>query len=1559
MSEESSRKQDVTRHPAIITGLSISGFKSFAHDVQLDILPGLTGIVGPNGCGKSNIVDSLRWVMGESSARALRGGESDDLIFAGTGTRPARNLARVSLRLSQAGGLAPAPFDKSDELEIERQAERGSGSVYRINQKVMRARDVQTIFADLASGARSSSIISQNRVGQLISAKPEERRLLLEEAAGITGLHVRRHDAEIKLRQAEANLERAEERRQQLEERLAILEGQSQQAQQYRKLSEDIRQNEYLLLAIQHKRAALTVEKTRQELEKNSEATEALTRHLKATEAELSTIKGTCVQQEEKTATYRQSLEEKRLQLELVTNNLHHAQKHEEEHYLLRQQLENDLQQQEALLQEADKNKTIFLQQHKALEKELETLRQALPDLTSVLEALSRDYARQQEELEKLKSMFQQESLSYETAKNQHETLARRLVHEEEALALLTDELGQHIACLTEHQEQKPDEKPDREALALLTVLEAEDQQQHVLLQEARLEAELAVHRLKESEARAAELQQRQKNLQNQAENITTRLEHDQEQIQQQQAYLLSDQNIQNLENDVQKTRQALNTAREAEKQALLHCEQAEQLWGSCQIQAQENQQRKTLLYEEHDHLQTTLLKQTERYEAAVQTYQHLHAAQEHEDSPLTSGFLTKIEEEHQHYTGILEQQRQNLEEKEALLKKAEKAEAEAKKAFLAAESLCLRHKGEYEGLSQSLGKQISDYNTSIISDFPSLAGQINFPSDLARALASALTEGIEGVILPEDYILGKQDIRLPMRAWRPLEQNIITEKRNNILAGLPALAELIEAPPVLARALKAVFLTETEEDGLRKQPHLFPGQSLVHRNGMLWRWDGFIRHADIPSPEAVKLVQTRRLNELTDILEESCLLRDKARKALNKSQETLEERQTQYREIRERTLQTEQDFLSSRQKIRETQQDIDLHNRRLEQAQHDRTLLEEEKTALEARIRRVETSLAQLPQDNSALENHARKVQETRETLEKSRFTLQDCQTALNHQQQTFERACLHHQTALHRLEDLATSRTHLLETQKRLATEQAELTKLLGNLDLDQLKIACQTARKAQKEKEEHCQTLAQNMEDIRRNHDLFVQKLDLYQQQENLLLTELRSLEDRHHLQEKRAVQYRQEKQEAAQHLADLPRPERHEPALQQKNSKLQTLEQDIETARNNLTENNQRQQILQNQEQALEQQIEQQEKTCLQSVLVMENIRERLDKLQSQKTDDAARNPAQLANELKKTQEEFAHLEQDYEQARRDSTELLKNYRILEKTCQEDRHKVSQAHEMVIRLTERLEQAEQGQKKLRQDTPLPEQIDPAPIKGESADLPPENFSFQAENTTRHHLRNLQKQREALGAVNLCAEEEHHKASEIVESLSTEHNDLTAAIARLRSGIHAINKEGRGRLLTTFEDINRYFQKLFTLMFGGGTAHLQMVGHDDPLEAGIEIFAQPPGKKLATLSLLSGGEQALTALSLIFAAFHCTPSPICVLDEVDAPLDDANVERFCTLLGDMVTQTKTHFLVVTHHQLTMARMDRLFGITMQERGISRILSVNLTESLHMAETILAPTG
>jgi chromosome segregation protein len=216
----------------------------------------------------------------------------------------------------------------------------------------------------------------------------------------------------------------------------------------------------------------------------------------------------------------------------------------------------------------------------------------------------------------------------------------------------------------------------------------------------------------------------------------------------------------------------------------------------------------------------------------------------------------------------------------------------------------------------------------------------------------------------------------------------------------------------------------------------------------------------------------------------------------------------------------------------------------------------------------------------------------------------------------------------------------------------------------------------------------------------------------------------------------------------------------------------------------------------------------------------------------------------------------------------------------------------------------------------------------------------------------LEKLKGEREQLGAVNLRVEEETQEYETRLQTLLSERNDLDGAIQRLKRGILTLNREGRERLLESFEKVGANFERLFTELFQGGEARLTLVDSEEPLEAGLEILARPPGKKLTTLSLLSGGEQALTAIALIFAVFLVNPAPICVLDEVDAPLDDANVDRFCRLLDQMRRMADTRYLVITHHALTMSRMDRLFGVTMAERGVSRLVSVSLTD----AERVIA---
>jgi chromosome segregation protein len=276
--------------------------------------------------------------------------------------------------------------------------------------------------------------------------------------------------------------------------------------------------------------------------------------------------------------------------------------------------------------------------------------------------------------------------------------------------------------------------------------------------------------------------------------------------------------------------------------------------------------------------------------------------------------------------------------------------------------------------------------------------------------------------------------------------------------------------------------------------------------------------------------------------------------------------------------------------------------------------------------------------------------------------------------------------------------------------------------------------------------------------------------------------------------------------------------------------------------------------------------------------------------------------------------------------------------------------SHAREELARSEERFEGAKRRLTDVAREIHDMLEVEPSEVAG-MAELKSED-ALPDLAETESTLERLRRERERLGAVNLRADEELQEVEAQHTALTTERDDLVEAIKKLRLGIQSLNKEARERLLASFEQVNKHFQHLFTQLFGGGTAELQLIESDDPLEAGLEILARPPGKKPATLSLLSGGEQALTAMALIFAVFLTNPAPICVLDEVDAPLDDHNVERFCDLLDEMTKSTDTRFVIITHNPITMARMNRLYGVTMAERGVSQLVSVDLEAAVRFRE-------
>ena len=1148
--------------PVSFRRLRISGFKSFAEPTSVEILPGLTGIVGPNGCGKSNVVEALRWAMGESSARNLRGGEMEDVIFAGTAGRASRNIAEVTVFLDEAVGRAPPPFHEQQELEIVRRIERGSGSAYRINGKEARARDVQTLFADLASGSRASAMVSQGRVGALVGAKPEDRRAVLEEAANITGLHARRHEAELKLRAAEANLARAEDLRAQLESQLGNLKRQARQASRYRNISGAIRAAEAELLSLQRARVVQIRDQAAAALHEAELAVAAATNAATAATAQAAEVTAALPPLREAEANARTILERRRV---------------------FQDQIAGEEQQAKAALSEA--------------QRRIGQLRQDLAHASQ----LHRDAASADE----------------------------RLAAEETALA--EADAGHDERAATA-------EAAVAAAADAVRVAEAEANRATEAAAEANARAQAAAQLLGQAEHRSNRLNEQFRNVSLERERVA--------------AQQIDPAAVARAAQDAADAEAALVAARAGVEQA----EQARAATAATLASARDKQ-----------------------------------------------------------------------------------AAADSARARLAAET-------------QALGEILA------VKDgerWPPMIDSLTVADGLEAALGAVLGEELTSALNPG-----------AARHWRELPTF-------DPVPALPdcarPLSASVQGPAALARALSQIGLIETDEDGFNQQSALLPGQSLVARSGAIWRWDGYTIQAGTPTAAAVRLQQRNRLTGL-------------------------------------RT--------------------------RLAAAEQEATTAGTDRSAAET-----------ASQGAVAAEQAARNSRrDAEQKLERTRTSL----------------ASLRNQAAT------ATARLAAVDDQlARITVERDEALAALAQV--------------------RETTTSLPNIADLRAAVDRARAALSALRSQENIARGQRDSLVRDHAARANRRrvivaerAGWAERARDAADRVTDLTaRRDESEAAL----LALEARPAEIAARRS-----------------------------------------EALDSLSAAETDHR-RTAETLSVALTQASEA--------DRAARAAEAALARWREAAVRAEGAAQQASHAWGTV---------AERILERLGANPALPD--------------PPFDLSQESEDKARRRLERQLKEREEMGPVNLRAEQEAEDVEKQITTIETERAELTTAIAKLRGSIGHLNREGRERLNEVFQEVDKHFQQLFTRMFGGGRAHLALVGSDDPLEAGLEIYAQPPGKKLATLSLLSGGEQALTALSLIFAVFRCNPAPVCVLDEVDAPLDDANVERFCTLLEDMVRDTGTRFLVVTHHPLTMARMDRLYGVTMQERGVSRLLSVDLARATDLID-------
>ena len=1150
------------------TNLRLSGFKSFVDPTELLLQPGLTGIVGPNGCGKSNLLEAMRWVMGESSAKSMRGEGMDDVIFAGAATRPPRNFAEVSLMIDNAERLAPPQFGDVETLEVVRRITRDVGSTYRVNGKDTRARDVKMLFADAASGAQSPALVRQGRIGELISAKPTGRRRFLEEAAGVSGLNVRRREAELKLKAAEENLLRVDDVLTRLDAQIGSLKRQARQAERYTSLSETIAETSALLVWLRYAEAD----------------TDALEAQSKLDEATRTVASATTAASEAARARDTAS---------------------------------------EAL---------------PSLREEATIAQAVFARLTAKRDGLDEEAARAKATLERLEAEFLRIG----------NDLEREGELNNDAIRALEELQTERVALEGKGTDAARIEQAAAAAMAAATVV---------------TDAETALDKLSSRAAAATAERAAAERAKIEAERALN-------------------QALDRLEFDGPKIEQLVSEIAQAE----------------------------------------TAVTTTRDEKAAA-----LQAA---EDAP---DRITRKREE-----------REAMEERETEARAAVSSLRAARNALAS----------EIESLEKALAADTkADTGAAIMTRMRAAPGY-------EAALAAALGDDAAAPEL--------QGFSEKARGWLALK----------LLGTSPPVGEPlsahVQAPEALARRL-AVTAVVSREEGPVAQKDLRPGQHLVSPEGDLWRWDGYFSGAEsrADDPAVVRLARLNRLDKIKDDLSTRETELEEATRTLDRLE----------RELADARL-AESNVRLEHQKIQDTA------------ASSTRAFADAEATL--TRLRASHTQLSET-------------VEAARSSETRSKEALETATAAL---------ADIGDPTTLRT--DAETARTALVALRQTHVAAKSEHDELL----------ATERAR-------------ASRLETITR---------DLANWQDRAEKAKTRTSD----LQERREAIGRE--RDAAKSAPDTVAAQRD------------ALVTDLEAGEKRVAEAND---ILSKAEAAAR---------------------------------EAAKADSDAAAALASSREARARAEAVGEAA----------------------------------ATRKIEAAAA----LREEA----KAEPEEVAARFAD---DDAPVVAVSDVEARLTKAKMDRERLGAVNLRAAIEIEEAGTEREALGTERDDLEEAIAKLRKGLAELNREGRARLLAAFEEVNGHFTGLFTHLFGGGSARLELTESDDPLQAGLEIMCEPPGKRLQSLSLMSGGEQTLTALALIFAVFLVNPAPVCVLDEVDAPLDDANVGRFCDLLDEMTRRADARFLVITHHAVTMARMNRLFGVTMVERGVSRLVSVDLGAAVDLVAT------
>lgn len=1113
--------------------------------MEIMIPNGITGIIGPNGCGKSNIFEAIRWVMGESSSKSLRSSSMDELIFSGTETLPEKNIAEVSIELEMNRESKESYGE--DKIIVSRLIERGVGSFYKINNKDVRAKDVNILFSDSGSGPRSSSIISQGNIDQIINFKPLERKTILEDAAGISGLQTRRRDSELKLDATENNLHRIADNILNLEKQLQSLKRQSRQAESYQNISDKIKISQKKLLYLKWKFSNEDVLRLKKDSKDILKRIENINSDFSITEKKLINLKKSKETLEREKLDLDKLLNKKKIQIENITNQ-----------------------------------KDAFIQRKK--------------EIQSFLHSIKNDESHEIKRLEEIKDnikQLQSESYSNNEIKN--------------------------------------------------------------LKQQLRLE------NIAESEL---------------------------------------NKKISNLESILYSEIQ-LTLGKEFKKDNII------------------------------EFRSTTLKKKTEIYQEMGKIKIEIKSLKKKIESFNSEKIVRTIE--------VTTKQIRNFQNKYLdLQKKIGYLDIEKEKKSKIYDNLF----NELTKINTEL-ETLKKFTNNLLGSKKSIMNLIKIKKGYEKAVFIALKYELDA------------EISRSGKFW------VNTQPKSN-LPKLPfntkSIKNVVNGPKQLNQILSQIGLVATKESGFKIQKELNFGQSIVSKEGAIWRWDGLFSEKETEENKLFK-----NLKRLTD--------------------------------------------------------------------------LEKDKTQLRKDLIKMKVEVESI---NSKIK------------------TFSSNQTKINKELQSLKDFLIEEEEKLN-------------ELKNKFSNEKNSIYKL--------------------------------------------EEKYSFLSEQKNKLIVELSSIRDKLKLEKSEPVEHTQTKKS------------------------LESLKQEIKKKREIIGQINEKILSIEIKSGHFLKSLQDNKKREVESITRLENYKERIDKLTLEK-ESLMTDPKKYDLLIVSLSEDVNFIDKEMKEKQ---SQINKNIdEIKESVFQEKKllTRKSELSESKVRLEENLFFKKNNQVEVEENMIKQFNIHPSQMEVDFEKIENETYDFKK---IQSEIDDMIMKRNLIGPVNLRAYIEQKEISEELDLIRSDRDDVLLAIKKLRKAIVEINQEGKKRLLKAFNLVNQNFSTLFTKFFSGGSAYLELVNSEDPLQTGIEIFARPPGKKLTSISLLSGGEKTLTAVSLIFSIFLIKPSPICILDEVDAALDDENVEKFCNILNEIKNQTKTKFMIVTHHKITMSMVDKLYGVTMNEKGISDLVSVD----------------